>query len=74
MWTLLRPAFETLNLDRVSLPVFEGNQQAIKVHERVGFKLEGRLWQDRYSQGRFEDTLIMDVLHDQWKALKEGKG
>jgi RimJ/RimL family protein N-acetyltransferase len=74
MWTLLRHAFETLNLNRVSLRVFESNQRAIKVYERIGFKLEGRLWQDRYSQGRFGDTLIMDILHDQWKALKEGEG
>lgn len=71
MWTLLGHAFETLNLNRVSLQVFESNQRAIKVYERVGFKLEGRLREDRFSQGRFEDTLIMGILCDEWKALKE---
>jgi RimJ/RimL family protein N-acetyltransferase len=47
MWTLLRHAFVTLNLNRVSLRVFKSNQRAMKVYERVGFKLEGRLREDR---------------------------
>ena len=72
--TLLRHAFETLNLNRVSLRVFESNQRAIKVYERVGFIMEGRLREDRFSQGRFEDTLIMGILRDEWKAQKEDEG
>ena len=74
MWTLFRHVFETQNLNRVSIRVFKSNQRSIKVYERVGFKLEGRLRQDRYSQGRFEDTLIMGILHDEWKTLKECEG
>jgi diamine N-acetyltransferase len=66
--------FKTLNLNRVSLRVFESNQRAIKAYERVGFILEGRLREDHFSQGRFEDTLIMGILCDEWKAQKEVEG
>jgi diamine N-acetyltransferase len=72
--TLLDHAFGTLNLNRVSLQVFESNQRAIKAYERVGFQVEGRLREDRFHQGRFEDTLIMGILRDEWKSQKEGAG
>jgi len=74
MRTFLRHAFVTLNLNRVSLRVLKSNQRAMKVYERVGFKLVGRLREDRYSQGRFEDTLIMGILYDEWEAQKEVEG
>lgn len=48
--------------------------RAIKVYERVSFILEGRLSEDRFSQSRFEDTLIMGILRDGWKAQKEDEG
>jgi RimJ/RimL family protein N-acetyltransferase len=71
--TLLAHAFETLNLNRVSLRVFESNHRAIEVYKRVGFKLEGRLREDRFSEGHYEDTLIMGILRREWSSEEEGK-
>src|SRR5690349_11316823 len=46
-------AFETLNLNRVSLRVYEENERGIKAYEKVGFKKEGVLRQDIYREGRY---------------------
>jgi len=71
--TLLHHAFESLNLNRISLQVFESNPRAIKVYKRVGFTAEGRLREARFSQGRYEDTIIMSILRDEWRTKSEGE-
>jgi len=70
---LLHHAFESLNLNRISLQVLESNPRAIKVYKRVGFTVEGRLGEDRFSQGRYEDTIIMSILRDEWRTKSEGE-
>jgi RimJ/RimL family protein N-acetyltransferase len=63
--TLVRWGFRELNLNRVFLRVFEDNAPAIRCYEKVGFKHEGRLRQDRYQDGRYLDTLIMGLLREE---------
>ena len=71
--TLLTHAFNTMNMNRVSLRVFESNQRAIEVYRRVGFIEEGRLREDRFAEGRYEDTLIMGILRREWQSDEEGR-
>src|SRR5262245_47430153 len=54
--------FRELNLNRVWLRVFEDNPRGIRCYEKVGFRVEGRLRQDRFREGRYLDTIIMGVL------------
>ncbi len=68
--TLLRFAFEELNLNRVELRVFEFNARAIRCYEKCGFVLEGRLRQSLFRDGRYHDELVMAVLRDDWSAQK----
>jgi RimJ/RimL family protein N-acetyltransferase len=63
---MLKYAFETLNMNRVWLRVYEHNLRGIKAYERAGFVHEGRLRQAIYSDGRYYDVLIMSVLHSEW--------
>ena len=70
MRTLLRYGFETLNLHRIYLRVFETNPRAIKVYQRVGFTEEGRLRESHYLQGRYVDTLMMSVLREEWNVMR----
>src|SRR5262245_41829341 len=63
-------AFETLNMNRVWLNVYEYNERGVRAYERVGFKREGILRQDRYHEGRYWDTIIMGILCEEWKAQK----
>jgi RimJ/RimL family protein N-acetyltransferase len=63
--TLLRFAFEEMNLHRVSLHVFDYNQRAMRCYEKCGFKQEGRLRQARFHSGKYHDELVMGILRDE---------
>lgn len=54
--------FNTLNLNRVFLHVFENNPGAIRAYEKAGFILEGRERQAEYMDGQFIDVLRMSLL------------
>jgi len=70
---ILRHAFETLNLHRVYLRVYEDNARALAVYRRVGFKEEGRLRQDHFLEGRYWDTLLMGLLKSEWLDSQKGR-
>lgn len=67
MGLLLRHAFDTLNLNRIFLRVFENNLRAIRCYEKAGFIHEGRLRQAEYRDGQFVDVLLMSVLRQEWR-------
>ena len=62
---VMRYAFQTLNLNRLWLHVYEYNARAIRVYEKLGFRVEGRLRQDTFREGRYWDTLVMGVLREE---------
>jgi RimJ/RimL family protein N-acetyltransferase len=64
---LLRHGFNTLNLHRIALRVFETNPGGIRAYEKAGFVLEGRFRQAEYQDGRYLDVLYMSVLHSEYK-------
>jgi ribosomal-protein-alanine N-acetyltransferase len=64
-------AFETLNMNRVGLEVYEDNKRGIKAYERVGFKREGILRQMMYREGRYWNVVIMSILREEWETLKQ---
>jgi RimJ/RimL family protein N-acetyltransferase len=66
---VVRHAFDTVNLHRVWLHVYEYNPRAVRVYEKVGFRLEGRLRQDAFRDGKYWDTLVMGVLREEWEAV-----
>ena len=68
MQLMLKYGFETLNLNRIFLRVYEYNRRAIRSYEKNGFKLEGQLRQARYQAGRYYDEFIMSVLRSEWET------
>lgn len=66
MRILLRYAFTELNLQRVSLTVFEYNPRAIRSYEKVGFKVEGRVRQFLNRDGQRWDMIFMGILRNEW--------
>lgn len=66
MQLLLEIAFDTLNLHRVYLRVFEDNSRAIRAYEKAGFVLEGRMRQAEFRRGTYRDVLLMSVLRTEW--------
>lgn len=65
----LRFAFLELNLQRVSLTVFEYNPRAIRSYEKAGFRHEGRLRGALLKDGKRWDMIYMGILFEDWKAL-----
>lgn len=63
---LLAHAFETLNLGRVSLQVFEDNPRAQHTYEKAGFVLEGRLRRAEFRRGSYRDVRVYSVLQEEW--------
>ncbi len=68
MLTLLRFAFEEMNLYRVDLTVDEDNERAIACYRKCGFVEEARLRQERYLRGAYRDQLVMGILRDEFYA------
>ena len=64
---LLHYAFNTLNLNRIYLRVWETNPRAIRVYEKVGFVTEGRLRQAIFKEGRYIDVVSMAILSSEYK-------
>jgi [ribosomal protein S5]-alanine N-acetyltransferase len=67
---IVRHGFETLNLNKVWLKVFEYNARAMRAYEKAGFSREGLLRQDDYRMGRYWDTVIMGILREDWNKLR----
>jgi RimJ/RimL family protein N-acetyltransferase len=67
--TLVRFAFEQMNLNKVTLGVFEFNERAQAVYQKLGFVVEGRAREDYYQDGRYWDIIRMSVLRREYDAL-----
>ena len=67
MRLLLKHGFQTLNLHRIFLRGFETNKRAIRSYEKASFVHEGLLRQAHYTNGKYEDVLLMSVLKPEWQ-------
>lgn len=70
---MLEYSFEILNLHRVQLHVWVDNLAGVRTYERVGFKHEGRLRDAMKHNGVYCDFLVMGILEDEWRALRDGQ-
>jgi RimJ/RimL family protein N-acetyltransferase len=69
MQTVLRFAFQELNLHRVSLSVFEYNPRAMRSYEKAGFKIEGRERELIQREGERHDVMVMGILREDWEKM-----
>ncbi|KXA95387.1 hypothetical protein AKJ65_01890 [candidate division MSBL1 archaeon SCGC-AAA259E19] len=54
--------FRELNLNSIHCRVFEFNERSKKVAKKVGFKEAGRLRKSIYRDGKYWDTIYLDIL------------
>lgn len=59
-----RYAFRRLDLEKVCLFVYEGNERARGVYERCGYVLEGTLQRDTLLDGQLVTKYIMSAFRD----------
>ena len=67
MEQVLEWGFEGLNLNRLYLHVFEFNERAIGLYEKMGFILEGRKRAMLYRRGKYQDLLVYGLMKDEYK-------
>lgn len=63
---LLRYAFLELNLHRVGLDVIAYNERAIRLYDRAGFRVEGRIREQVCRDGSRYDLIMMGLLRREW--------
>ncbi|MGE5251478.1 MAG: GNAT family N-acetyltransferase [Bacteroidota bacterium] len=66
MQLALEYAFLELNLNRVTLNVFEYNPRAVRSYEKAGFRHEGRMREALFREGRRWDLIYMGILRQEW--------
>ena len=68
---MLKHGFETLNLNRIFLHVYENNPRAIHAYKKVGFVKEGLLRDAVYRNGCYINILLMSVLRSEWNSIQK---
>ncbi|SET64388.1 Protein N-acetyltransferase, RimJ/RimL family [Salinibacillus kushneri] len=63
---LIRHLFYNLNLRRIQLDTWSGNERAIRAYQKCGFRIEGRLKENEYVDGHYYDTVIMGLLRSEY--------
>ncbi|HEX2059157.1 MAG TPA: GNAT family protein [Thermoanaerobaculia bacterium] len=62
--TLVRFAFDEMNLQKLRIHVFDYNDRAKHVLESQGFVQEGRLRREFYRDGTYHDIVILSTFRD----------
>jgi [ribosomal protein S5]-alanine N-acetyltransferase len=69
---LLAFGFDSLRLERIWLDVYDFNEPAKRLYERVGFVEEGRLRHAFFRDGAHRDAFRMSMLREEWAARRSG--
>jgi len=65
--------FPAFNLARLGYSTWSGNPGMVRVGEKLGFTLEGRIRRGCEVNGKFFDRIKMGLLRDEWQARREGR-
>lgn len=65
--TFLGWAFRILNFRRIKLETLAHNERAIRCYEACGFRREGLLREDEYTDGEYRDIVVMGLLRSDWE-------
>ncbi|MCD6550708.1 GNAT family protein [Thermotoga sp.] len=70
MKVLVRFIFNEMNINKIKLGVYSFNKRAMRVYEKVGFKVEGVLREELYREGKYHDVYVMGILRREWKDME----
>ncbi len=62
--TLVRFAFDEMNMHKLRINVFDYNERAQHILQASGFVVEGKLERDFYREGTYHDLVILSVFRD----------
>ncbi|MBK8022573.1 MAG: GNAT family N-acetyltransferase [Chloroflexi bacterium] len=64
---VMRYFFQEKRYQKVSAEVYSFNEPSIRLHDHLGFTLEGRLRRMVYTGGQFYDALIYGMLREEFE-------
>lgn len=67
---LVEYGFVRGNLRRIHLQAIASNGAAIRVYEKAGFVVEGRLREHAWVRGGYEDIVLMGILRSEWRTAR----
>ncbi|MBE5876136.1 MAG: UDP-4-amino-4,6-dideoxy-N-acetyl-beta-L-altrosamine N-acetyltransferase [Lachnospiraceae bacterium] len=62
---MIRYAFETLGLHKLSARVLAYNTASCKMHESAGYRQEAYFRKELFLDGKYEDLIFYGILHDE---------
>jgi len=68
---ILSYVFDDLGLNKLCCEVLAFNELVVKIHQKYGSKIEGRLQKRIYKNGEFHDVIVMGILKEEWDEIKE---
>lgn len=68
---LIDYGFNFLNLHNISLGVFSFNERAIACYKKVGFKEYGRRHESYFLDGKYHDSISMEILEDDFRKMNK---
>jgi RimJ/RimL family protein N-acetyltransferase len=58
---VVKYAFQNLGLNRLWVSVLEDNQPSLKLFEKCGFTVEGKLRKHAFKDGQFKDVILLGI-------------
>ena len=68
--SILRYAFQELNLNRVYATVLDHNEASLRLHARCGYVVEGTLRKSVYKRGEYHDEIQLAILKNDYLKNK----
>ena len=65
---LLEYGFQYLNLNNIKLDLMEFNERAYRCYQKCGFKEYGRRRKCNFINGKYYDTIEMDILAEEFEG------
>ncbi len=65
---MMEYSFDVLNLHRIQLHVWEGNEAAVRAYKKTGFVEEGKLREAMKHNGEYCDFYVMGLLEKEWRS------
>jgi len=69
---VLRYYFRELRYQKATATVFSFNEVSARLHEKLGFQLEGRIRRTQFTDGALHDELIYGITAEEFAAGDEG--
>ncbi len=68
---VLRYFFEELRYQKGTVHVYGFNEASVRLHEKAGFTMEGRIRRMVYTDGEYHDEIVFGMTAEEWRELRK---